>query len=67
MALFTTCYGNRNEPEIGEDLVAVFEHNDIPVTLVAQERCCGMPRLELGDLESGRGLQGREHPAAAGG
>ncbi|MFZ0551533.1 MAG: heterodisulfide reductase-related iron-sulfur binding cluster [Steroidobacteraceae bacterium] len=52
VALFTTCYGNRNEPRINEDLVAVFEHNAIPVTLVAQERCCGMPRLELGDLEA---------------
>jgi len=51
VALFTTCYGNRNEPELAEDLVAVFEHNAIPVTLIAQERCCGMPRLELGDLE----------------
>jgi Fe-S oxidoreductase len=51
VALFTTCYGNRNEPDLDEDLVAVFEHNDIPVTLIAQEKCCGMPRLELGDLE----------------
>src|SRR6185437_12071768 len=52
VALFTTCYGNRNEPELDEDLVAVFEHNGIPVTLIAQEKCCGMPRLELGDLEA---------------
>jgi glycerol-3-phosphate dehydrogenase subunit C len=52
VALFTTCYGNRNEPELDEDLVAIFEHNGIPVTLVARERCCGMPRLELGDLEA---------------
>ena len=52
VALFTTCYGNRNEPALDEDLVAVFEHNGIPVTLIAQERCCGMPRLELGDLEA---------------
>jgi len=51
VALFVTCYGNRNEPELDQDLVAVFEHNDIPVTLIAQEKCCGMPRLELGDLE----------------
>jgi glycerol-3-phosphate dehydrogenase subunit C len=50
VALFTTCYGNRNEPQLDEDLVAVFEHNGIAVTLLAQERCCGMPRLELGDL-----------------
>src|SRR5262245_8283736 len=52
VALFTTCYGNRNEPELDEDLVTVFEHNDIPVRLVAKEQCCGMPRLELGDLEA---------------
>ena len=50
VALFTTCYGNRNEPELDEDLVAVFEHNGIEVALLAAERCCGMPRLELGDL-----------------
>ncbi len=52
VALFATCYGNYNEPDIGEDLVAVFEHNGIPVTTVPKERCCGMPKLELGDLES---------------
>ena len=52
VALFTTCYGNRNQPQINEDLVAVFEHNGIAVALLEQERCCGMPRLELGDLEA---------------
>jgi Fe-S oxidoreductase len=52
VALFSTCYGNRNEPHIGEDLVAVFEHNGIPVTIAEKEQCCGMPKLELGDLES---------------
>ena len=52
VALFTTCYGNRNEPDLALDLAAVFEHNDIPVRLVRKERCCGMPRLELGDLET---------------
>ena len=51
VALFATCYGNRNAPELDEDLVAVFEHNGIEVALCAAERCCGMPRLELGDLE----------------
>jgi len=50
VALFGTCYGNYNEPHLGEDLVAVFEYNGIPVILVEQTRCCGMPKLELGDL-----------------
>ncbi len=52
VALFATCYGNRNEPHIVEDLLKVFEHNGIPVTLLDKEKCCGMPKLELGDLES---------------
>lgn len=52
IALFATCYMNRNEPGPGEDFVAVFEHNGIPVTLAEQERCCGMPKLELGDLDA---------------
>lgn len=57
VALFATCYMNRNEPGPGEDLVAVFEHNGIPVTLAEKERCCGMPKLELGDLETVRALK----------
>ena len=52
VALFVTCYGNRNEPELADDLRAVFEHNGIEVKVVPQERCCGMPKLELGDLEA---------------
>ncbi len=52
VVLFTTCYGNRNEPELAQDLAAVFEHNGIALVLAAKERCCGMPKLELGDLES---------------
>ena len=52
IAVFATCYGNRNHPGLVEDLVAVLEHNDIGVALLKSERCCGMPKLELGDLES---------------
>jgi glycerol-3-phosphate dehydrogenase subunit C len=52
VALFVTCYCNRNEPDIASDLVKVFEHNGIAVALASGERCCGMPKLELGDLES---------------
>ncbi|HEX6930416.1 MAG TPA: heterodisulfide reductase-related iron-sulfur binding cluster [Gammaproteobacteria bacterium] len=52
VALFGTCYGNYNSPELGEDLVAVFEHNGIPVRMAGKEKCCGMPKLELGDLDA---------------
>lgn len=52
VVLFTTCYGNYNEPHIGEDLVAVFRHNGLKIRLPEKERCCGMPKLELGDFEA---------------
>jgi Fe-S oxidoreductase len=52
VALFATCYCNRNEPDLDADLAAVFRHNGIPVTVVTREKCCGMPKLEIGDLAS---------------
>jgi Fe-S oxidoreductase len=52
VAIFSTCYINYNEPGIGMDLLKILDHNDIPYTLVEKEKCCGMPKLELGDLES---------------
>ena len=65
VVLFATCYGNRNEPAIDADLVAVFEHNGIPVRLAAKERCCGMPKLELGDLAAVEALKEANVPALA--
>ncbi|MDT7928644.1 heterodisulfide reductase-related iron-sulfur binding cluster [Tepidimonas sp.] len=52
VAIFSTCYVNYNEPGIGLDLLRVLAHNGIAYTLVEKERCCGMPKLELGDLQS---------------
>ena len=52
VAIFSTCYINYNEPGIGMDLLKVLDHNNIPYTLVEKEKCCGMPKLELGDLDS---------------
>ena len=63
VALFVTCYGNRNEPDLGSDLRAVYEHNGIPVVLAQLEACCGMPKLELGDLNSIEQLKNINVPA----
>jgi Fe-S oxidoreductase len=52
VALFATCYCNYSTPQPVEDLAAILRHNGVGVTLVAREVCCGMPKLELGDLES---------------
>ena len=52
VAIFSTCYINYNEPGIGMDLLKILDHNDIPYTIVEKEKCCGMPKLELGDLDA---------------
>ena len=52
VAIYATCYINYNEPGIGHDLLKILTHNDIPYVIVEKEKCCGMPKLELGDLES---------------
>ena len=52
VAIFVTCYGEHNEPEVVEDMVAVLNHNGISVRLLQDARCCGMPKLELGDLKA---------------
>ena len=52
VAIFSTCYVNYNEPGIGFDLLKVLDHNAIPYVIVEKEKCCGMPKLELGDLET---------------
>lgn len=52
VAIYSTCYINYNEPGIGHDLLKLLAHNEIPHVLVEKEACCGMPKLELGDLDA---------------
>lgn len=52
VAIYSTCYVNYNEPNIGHDLLKILAHNEIPGRLVEKEACCGMPKLELGDLDA---------------
>jgi Fe-S oxidoreductase len=52
VTLFTTCYCNYNEPSVAESVIKLFKHNDIDIELVGREHCCGMPKMELGDLKS---------------
>ena len=53
VALFVTCSVNANNPEVGRAAVAVLEKNGCEVVVPAQ-RCCGMPFLESGDIDSAR-------------
>ena len=65
VAIFATCYVNYNEPGIGHDLLRILAHNEIPTALVEKEACCGMPKLELGDLEGVARLKDLNIPVLA--
>jgi Fe-S oxidoreductase len=43
---------NWNEPGIGHALIKILNQNQIPFVLVENQSCGGMPKLELGDLDS---------------
>lgn len=65
VAIFSTCFINYNEPGIGLDLLKILDHNGIPYTLVEKEQCCGMPKLELGDLDAVAGAKAANIPVLA--
>jgi Fe-S oxidoreductase len=52
-------------PEAVEDLVKVLEHNKVPVRMVERESCCGMPKLELGDLDTVKKYKEQNIPVLA--
>ena len=52
VVVYSTCYVNYNEPGIGHDLLKLLDHNEVPYVLAQKEACCGMPKLELGDLDT---------------
>ena len=51
VVLFYTCSVNFNEPEVGRACVQVLEKNGVEVQC-PEQRCCGMPFLDGGDIES---------------
>jgi Fe-S oxidoreductase len=65
VAVFSTCYVNYNEPGMGHDLLALLAHNEIPYVLAEKEACCGMPKLELGDLKAVESLKNINIPPLA--
>ena len=47
--LFVTCTMNYNHPQLGRDVLEVFEANGIALDCVKQN-CCGLPALDSGDI-----------------
>lgn len=50
-SVFPTCFVEYMEPQIGKDLVAVYEHNNIACSIPAGTKCCGAPWLHSGNIE----------------
>ena len=50
-AIYATCYGNYNNPEIGTALRKILAKNGVE-TEVVYPGCCGMPQMEQGDLKA---------------
>lgn len=65
VAFYATCYGNYTTPDLGDDFRKVFEHNDIQIQVVPKEACCGMPKFELGDLDTVAELKEKNIPVLA--
>jgi Fe-S oxidoreductase len=55
VALFATCFVNYNDPAIAKDAVEMLERAGCSVDCPEQV-CCGMPKLDGGDLEGARKL-----------
>ena len=51
VVLFSTCFVNYNNPQVGKDTIAVMEKNQISVKHPKQN-CCGMPALDSGNLKA---------------
>ena len=52
VAVFPTCLVEYQQPQIGHDLVKVYERNGIECKLAEGAGCCGAPWLHSGDLDS---------------
>jgi Fe-S oxidoreductase len=50
VAVFPTCLVEYQQPQIGHDLIKVYERNGIECSLVAGASCCGAPWLHSGDV-----------------
>ena len=50
-AVFPTCFVEYMQPDIGQDLVKVYERNGVECTLAGTTKCCAAPLLHGGDVD----------------
>jgi Fe-S oxidoreductase len=62
VALFPTCFGNYHDPEIPKSAVEVLERAGCDL-VCPEVACCGMPKMDCGDLAGARVLARRNADA----
>jgi len=62
VAVYTGCYCRNNDANLANDLLKVLEHNGVEAKLMIDDKCCGMPKLDLGDLKSVESLMEQNTP-----
>ena len=58
-------HGQKKRVSAQADLLKALEHTEIPYTVAEKEACCGMPKLELGDIDSVIALGRKNLPVLA--
>lgn len=54
IAYFHGCYVNYNHPQLGKDLIRVFNALNVGVQLLTREKCCGVPLIANGFHDQAR-------------
>ncbi|MEQ5186619.1 anaerobic glycerol-3-phosphate dehydrogenase subunit GlpC, partial [Providencia alcalifaciens] len=54
VAFFHGCYANYNHPQLGKDLVKVFNKMEIGVQLLKREKCCGVALIANGFVKQAK-------------
>ncbi|OTA19322.1 membrane protein [Xenorhabdus beddingii] len=54
VAYFHGCFVNYNHPQLGKDLLKVFNAIGIGVQLLTREKCCGVPLIANGFIEQAK-------------
>jgi glycerol-3-phosphate dehydrogenase subunit C len=65
VAVFPTCLVEYHRPDIGHDLVKVYERNGIECSLADGVGCCGAPWLHNGDVDAFRKVASKNLAALA--
>jgi glycerol-3-phosphate dehydrogenase subunit C len=62
-AIFPTCLVEYQAPEVGHDLVKVYERNGITCSVTDGAGCCGAPYLHSGDFDAFEKVAAKNMPA----